>query len=337
MTGRSLFAVDAGGSRTRVLLVHPDGGEEQFELASINPAAGAHGDRALDELCAGIRERLGAGPALGWLASASVDPTGVAPELARLRVAATRAGLAATTVVSNDVVPLLWGAAALGGVGVVLVCGTGSGFFGANAAGRTARAGGCEYLGSDEGSAVHMGLLGLRAAVRALDGRGPRTRLVEAFDAVELARELAATPFPKQGLAALAPAVCDTWLRGDRVAGGIVRHAVDELVAGVRAVRDTLALPEGFAVAAAGGVLTGCRPFHDLLADRLRTDLRAAEVELVEDTAAAVLAGLPRFLGSGRRDITMPSGFGGRHAWVLAPDPSPRRRHAVGTVSRGVR
>ncbi|MYW04695.1 hypothetical protein GT354_41790, partial [Streptomyces sp. SID3343] len=67
--------------------------------------------------------------------------------------------------------------------------------------------GGCEYLGSDEGSAYALGLAGLRAAVRGLDGRGPATALFAAAGPRELARRLAGEPFPKAAVAELAPQV----------------------------------------------------------------------------------------------------------------------------------
>lgn len=317
------FAVDAGGSRTRVLVARSGGERVEWELGSVNRhATGQAADHTLDELFTSLRATA---PTIGWYASASVDPDNPEPELDRVRAAAARAGLAADIVVSNDVVPLLWGVPTLAGVGVVVVCGTGSGFLGADAHGRVARAGGCEYLGSDEGGASDLGWHGLRAAVRATDGRGPATALVAALggEPADLAREIAAEPFPKQHLADLAPAVCATWLAGDRVAGRIVDHAVDELVTGVRAVRDRLGL-DRFAVAAAGGVLTGTPALHRKLAGRLRAQLDVHEVELVADTAATVLAGLPRLLDRGTPH--------GRHTWLLTAHEISGREHAAGTV-----
>ncbi len=319
------FAVDAGGSRTRVLVETPTGRRHEVELPSINRhATGGGADRALHEMFVAVRDLTADRPATGWLASASVDPDSAGPhadrELDRLCAAAARAGLTATLVVSNDVVPLLWGVPALCGVGVVAVCGTGTGFLGADGAGGVARASGCEYLGGDEGGAADIGLAGLRAAVRGADGRGPATTLP--FDAA-LARRIAAEPFPKQRLAELAPAVCAAWRAGDAVAGAIVDGAVTELVTGVRAVRDRLDLPDRFAVAAAGGVLTANRDLYRTLAGRLRAELGATAWLVDDDTAAVVLAGLPRFAAQG-----FP------RARVLT---TGRRRHVAGTVPGGVR
>jgi len=339
MTGR--FAVDAGGSRTRALVVPAEGAARLVELPSINPrATGGSADQTLVELLVTVRELLGAGPSAGWLASAAAGPGGVAPELDRVRSAAARAGLTgADLVVSNDVLPLLWGVPALSGTGVVAVCGTGSGFFGADGR-RVVNVGGCEYLGSDEGSAVDIGLHGLRAAVRATDWRGPTTALVEAFAAAAgqpvaaLACRLAADPFPKQGLAELAPVVCATWLAGDEVAETVIRQAVGDLAEGVRAVRDTLALPDGFAVAAAGGVFTGCPELYREFVRHLTGKVGAGSVEEVTDTAAAVLAALDHF--TGEDGLALPDGLS-RYAGVLPSALPPRRRDEAGTVLGGVR
>lgn len=334
MVGR--FAVDAGGSRTRVLVVPAGGAGRSFELPTINPhATGEAADRTLREAFAEIAALLGPGPAVGWLASAAAGPGRIAPELERVRAAAADAALDAGFVVSNDVLPLLWGVPALSGVGVVAVCGTGSGFFGTDGK-RVANAGGCEYLGSDEGGAVDIGLRALRAAVRATDGRGPATALVETLagpagtTVTGLARRLAAQPFPKQGLAELAPVVCETWLAGDDVARSVIDQAVGDLAEGVYAVRDALGLPDGFAVAAAGGVFTGCPELYEQFAHHLTGPVGAGCVDLVTDTTSVVLTALDRFAGTG--EPALPDGLD-----AYAAALPPRRRHEAGTVLGGVR
>jgi hypothetical protein len=108
---------------------------------------------------------------------------------------------------------------------------------------------------------------------------------------------------------------------------------VGELVTGVRAIRDRLALPDRFAVAAAGGVLTGVPALHRAFAARLRTDLDVTAVELVADTAAAVLTALRGLAGR----AALPRGVDGQHAWVVTTPASTisrpsRRDHVAWTV-----
>ena len=63
------------------------------------------------------------------------------------------------------------------GEGIVLVVGTGSGAYGRDASGKTARAGGRGPWFSDEGSAFDIGRRALATVVRAEERRGPETRL----------------------------------------------------------------------------------------------------------------------------------------------------------------
>jgi N-acetylglucosamine kinase-like BadF-type ATPase len=293
-----------------------DGEVTELELGTVNRCAtGAAADQVLADLFARVRDVLGERGGKGWLASASAAPEGAGAEIDRVLAAATRVGLPADLVLSNDVVPLL---VSIGGRGVVVVCGTGSGFLGGDGRGGIARVGGCEYLGSDEGGAVDIGLRGLRAAVRSADGRGPATRLVEGFgDPVDLARRLAMRPSPKQGLADLAPVVTTAWMSGDEVAAHVVTAALDELVVGVRAVRDRLGLTAGFPVATAGGVLTGCPAVQEELARRLGAELGAGRVELFSDTANVVLTALTELLDDAGRP-SLPTGLAGRHMWLLS-------------------
>ncbi len=211
---------------------------------------------------------------------------------------ARSAGLRGDLVISNDVTPLVLDVPA--GTGhVVAVCGTGSAFVASDGMSPLCRVGGCEYLGSDEGSAFDLGLRGLRASVRGLDGRAERTALADLLasetgaPAIELARTLARAPFPKSAVAALAPLVLHAWRQGDAVAARLVTDAIGELALGVRAARDAAALRPGWRLSATGGVLAGSPEFLGELA-AAATRLGAASVRLITDPAMAVLATLTR-------------------------------------------
>ncbi|WP_161500601.1 BadF/BadG/BcrA/BcrD ATPase family protein [Embleya scabrispora] len=159
--------------------------------------------------------------------------------------------------------------------------------------------GGCEYLGSDEGSAYALGAAGLRAAVRGADGRGRPTTLFAARGPRELARRLAAEPFPKSAVAALAPEVCAAWQAGDAVAGEVVRAGLDDLIDGVRAARDAAGLSGTWHVVLNGGVFRGCPPYAAELSRRVVTELgAAASPTVIADPVDAVYAALRANEGS---------------------------------------
>ena len=322
------WAVDAGGSTTTVVL--PGAGEPKI-YESVNPASVGAGPaaRTLRGLFGDVAAALDGRPGAGWIATATVDLTGDENESARLRDLARAAGVRGRLLVSNDCVPWLV-APPLSGRGVVLVCGTGSGFAASDGADLLCRVGGCEYLGSDEGSAFALGLAGLRAAVRAGDGRGPATAIAARLTGLtggrspaELARGLAAEAFPKAAVAALAPAVCDAWLDGDAEASALVSAAVDELVTGVRAAREGAGLTGAWSVAAGGGVLRGCPPLLAELDRRLREDAGAAEVVSVDEPVAAVHAALGSLVQDG--EVRPPPGALGQAVRALDLDPPARR------------
>jgi N-acetylglucosamine kinase-like BadF-type ATPase len=300
---RPLYGIDAGGSGTSVR----GGNGERWSLPPVNPSSVGEqaSDRCLSQLFSRIRAQAGlagqiaggrpARPAI-WLASASVDPAAAQQETRRIAAAARAAGLSAELVISNDVTPLVLGAPP-GAGHVIAVCGTGAAFLATDGRSAPTRVGGCEYLGSDEGSAFDLGLRGLRAAVRGLDGRAQRTALSgllasqAGVPVPELARRLAAAPFPKSAVAALAPVVLRAWLGGDQAAACLVEEAIGELVLGVRAARDAAALPAVWRLSVAGGVVTGCPEFFGRLASAA-AGLGADPVTLISDPAAAVLAAL---------------------------------------------
>ncbi|GAA2136016.1 hypothetical protein GCM10009760_15200 [Kitasatospora kazusensis] len=323
------WAIDAGGSNTTALL--DDG--TRLRRGSVNPASvGAPAARQellglLSELAAHLDDE----PATGWLATAAVAAHAPQLELDRITRLADRAGITGTVVISRDVLPLLL-APPLGGRGVAVVCGTGSGFLAGDGHGPPSSVGGCEYLGSDEGSAFALGAAGLRAAVQGADGRGEPTALgpalAEYADAPvrELARRLAAQPFPKAAVAALSPVVCRCWLDGDAVAGRVVAEALDHLVGGVRAARDTAGLTGSWSATLAGGVFRGCPEFATALRGRIVGELGADTPPTVaEDPPALVLAALREHPDG------LPQALAGRWAWSRTLDPrarDPRAPHA---------
>lgn len=323
---RLLYCIDAGGSRTSVRAWNG----ERWSLPSLNPSSvgQASSNGTLADLFRRIRAHAGQGaeraggtftrPAI-WLASASVDRATAAAELGRCTAAARAAGLCAEIVVTNDVTPLILGAPPDAGH-VVAVCGTGSAFLATNGRSAPVRVGGCEYLGSDEGSAFDLGMRGLRTAVCGLDGRGQRTALSELLaaeagvPAPELSRKLARMPFPKAAVAALAPVVLRAWLDGDPATADLVDAVIGELVVGIRAAHDAAAVAPGWHLSVAGGVVIGCPDFFDRVAVAA-TGLGARHVMLVSDPTTVLLGALVRLAGTDPMNLSDPRI--GQEAWYL--------------------
>ena len=183
--------------------------------------------------------------------------------------------------------------------GIALICGTGTLALGRNAAGDVERAGGWGYLLGDEGSAYDIALAGLRAAVRATDGRGPATSLTPAFLAhfgvsasTDLVGQIYREAMTRDRLAALATIVFAEASAGDWTAAGIVDAACADLVRLVITIATRLNVPAGsYPLALAGSVLRQQPSLRQLLVDSLGAwGMAPGSVHVVTDPAAGAIA-----------------------------------------------
>lgn len=122
--------------------------------------------------------------------------------------------------------------------GVILIAETGSIAFGEDAKGHRARAGGYGPLLGDEGSGYDIARRALAAALRAEDGRGPATQLVDRLrqrfmleKMTDLINLVYGSPAPmgRAELASLAGMVVEAAEEGDGVARELLRVAGREL------------------------------------------------------------------------------------------------------------
>jgi N-acetylglucosamine kinase-like BadF-type ATPase len=171
-------------------------------------------------------------------------------------------------------------------IGIVTIAGTGAITYGQNRAGQTKRASGWGYKLGDEGSGYDIGLRGLRAVVRAQDGRSEATQLREHLcrhlqinqveDLVELVYRRG---WGVTEIAALAKIVDEVAVAGDAVANQIIDEAVAELVLSTRVVSEALFLPEeGFEVVTMGGVWQGMAGLRSRFIDQLAAVVPSAKV-----------------------------------------------------------
>jgi N-acetylglucosamine kinase-like BadF-type ATPase len=217
---------------------------------------------------------------------------------ALLREALTATGLPRVpTLVTNDIaVPLL----SADGPVCVVIAGTGTGF--AARHGQTiARASGLEWLLSDEGGGHHIAVAALRAVIRALDGRGPHTTLIDAarrwtgrddlplpdalFDAVYAAHS-------KPHVATFAEHVFEAASSGDHIAEAVLDDAARELATGAEAVSRRCGLTgQPLTLIVAGSLLTRAHGLRSRLAARLADCLHLQAIidHAATDRAAALL------------------------------------------------
>lgn len=257
-----LVGIDSGGTHTNIQVLTPEGVKKT--VAEIDRSLSSNRSNAeLREICADIFSTI-EGHAMGDPACIWINAAGYsAASRYRLEglLAAAIAHLNVRVGISNDGVGLIL---ANDPELVVIIAGTGSVTMARNPAGEVVTRGGDEWVVADYGSAFWIGLNGIRAAYRALEG-GPETALLnsllehfsplkdndarpEARVAVrEIARRLASLGTgTKPSIASFAPSVTRQAELGDDEAQKIVRQAVDELAgAAARVYRELAAQAEG--------------------------------------------------------------------------------------------
>lgn len=278
--GPLLIAADVGNSKTDLALLRADG----TVLAAVRGPTASHqavgldaGGDALAELVARARVAAGLDPAvrpaadLAVVCAAGADFADEERRLARLY---EQLGIAALAVVQNDTHAALR-AGTDAGWGVAVVCGAGINCVGVSPDGREARFPALGPISGDWGGGHALGMAALSAAVRARDGRGPRTGLEQRVPArFGLGRPLDVTMAIYRGrldevrLLELAPDVFAAAAEGDRVARAIVDRLADEIVTmAAAALRRLRLLRREPAVVLAGGIF---RADDALFLDRIR-------------------------------------------------------------------
>ena len=226
------IGVDGGGTRSRAVVGDAQGGE----VGAANGGPGlidvADPQRAVESVAALVREAAAAAQVTLPVRGLWAGLAGAGQERARLAVEAglRDTGLAARVAVGTDVEAAH--ADAFGSrAGILLVVGTGSVVRAVAPDGEVVTVGGWGQLLGDEGSGYRIGLDGLRAVMRASDGREPRTSLtcvlLEATGG-GAPRDLVgwAAHATKGEVAALSVVVAREARAGDTVAARVIHHAL---------------------------------------------------------------------------------------------------------------
>lgn len=311
----AILAVDGGNSKTDVALVAADG----HLLAAVRGPTTSHQqvglDVGADRLAAlvgeargrvGVRDGIPATVAVYALAGADTP----SDDRRLARALAARELAAEGTVLNDAFAPLRAGAA--DGWGVALICGSGMNAAGVAPDGRRARLAALGAISGDWGGGGDVGLAALGAAVRARDGRGPRTSLERGVPAhfglsrpIDLTRAIEAGTLAQARLRELSPLVFQAATAGDPVARSIVDRLADELVVMAAAIIRRLGLTRRRpTVVLAGGVFAAR---DDAFEARIRDGVTAvaAGARVRRSEAMPVLGAA--LLGLDRLDMPSPA------------------------------
>ena len=300
----AVLAVDGGNSKIDLALVSRSG--ELLSLVS-GPTI-SHQQVAMDVAMARLADlndraarEAGVAPrsSLGVFCVAGAD---FPSDVRALTRAFTGSDVAERVSVHNDAFAALR-AGAPDGWGVVIVCGAGVNAVGVGPDGRTARLAAIGDLSGDWGGGQGIGREALGAAVRARDGRGPRTllerRVPERLGArrpIDVARGMYAGTISERRLEELAPLVFEVAGEGDGVARSIVDRLADELATmGVAIARQLRVARRPVDVVLTGGVFRSTdRAFYRRIEARIRAGVPEARINRLRErpVLGAALLGL---------------------------------------------
>jgi N-acetylglucosamine kinase-like BadF-type ATPase len=171
--------------------------------------------------------------------------------------------------------------------GVVATAGTGSAIYGMNRQGVGIQSGGWGHILGDEGSAYDIATGGLKAAARAVDGRGEPTSLSDAlpkhFGATDMITAAITIYLDKEmtrdQIAEAAVVVADEAEKGDAVARSIMAAAGRELALGVVTVAHNLSIPpQDMKVSWTGSVFLAGESIIKPFSDEIRKTYQDAEI-----------------------------------------------------------
>lgn len=294
-----ILGIDGGASKTVALLANAQTGDVLGRGRSRGSNFHAHDNTvAFAELDSAIdRAFLDAGIPRRRVVTMCAGLAGVSRPEDEAMVAAwvKQRGIADRLLIANDG----WLVIAAGtpqGVGIGVICGTGSIAVGRDATGQMRRAGGWGYLFGDEGSGHDLAIMALRAAASAADGRGESTRLLPALLRhwqLDLPEDFITYLYglndPRMVLGDVGPLVIEVAESGDAVAVDIVRRAGKELAKAVVAVQRQLVLPSPVPVALAGSMIVRGVPLQQALRTALDEYGVAATFYLVHDPAEGAM------------------------------------------------
>jgi len=249
------LGIDGGGTKTKFVMANELGHES--EIIKVGPTslvavsqqqAQTNLELGLEKICAQLDDDDLVTMAVMGLAS--VDSEAEEDQASKIFQPIFSKFPVEQFAVLNDVIPALVNSTEQDNA-IVLIAGTGSNCYGENDQGETAKAGGLDYLLTDQGSGYDIGLKVLRAAAKSYDGRGPKTVLEEKLlkhfhvhEFVELKQKIYNPNLNKKQIASLAELLAEALAEKDEVAQMILDWEANELWLMVETVAEKLGLAE---------------------------------------------------------------------------------------------
>lgn len=293
-----ILGIDGGGTQTRALLVGGDGtvlGRGLAGASNLNTLGVEGALREVKRAVLAAFEQAGLEPRAAdafFSAQAGALSSGLALPFAE---ALCEAGLArpGAVAVDSDIEAALMGGLS-GRPGIALIAGTGSVAFGRNESGAQARCGGGGWILDELGGGAGLGREGLRAVLRAADGRGPRTLLSQKLQVVtgaqapeEITRWLHAHASMPQTLATLAPSVVEAAESGDVVAQGILKRGAEELSLMAGQVQTRLHMDGFVELVLVGSLANSGAPYQTMIEEALLGKMPRCRITAPEMSAEA--------------------------------------------------
>ncbi len=261
-----VVGVDAGATTTRCLVVADDGtivGRATAAGANIRSSAGRPEQWFAHALAAALGSARPGDVRAGVFGVAGAGAAGARTVAEAVDRAWRSVGLGGQPKVVTDL-DVAFAAGSTSPAGLLLLAGTGAAAAAFADRRIVRRCDGYGWVLGDEGSAVWLGLHGVRAALAAWDGRGEATRLradIAAYFAAEPDADLAQTAISRvhadapARLGELAPLVTRAAIAGDPVAVALVDEAAERLVAAVRTVATAVPPLDAVDLVLAGALL----------------------------------------------------------------------------------
>ncbi len=295
----SFIGVDVGGTRTTAIVADAGG-----SVLGVGLAAGSNPRSSGTELAEILAAAVGTAleDTDPGLVRAGVVAIAGGSRLqgieGRVYDAWERCGIATPPVIVPDVLAS-YRAGTSSSYGAVLVAGTGAIAARIEGGRIVRRSGGHGWIVGDEGSAVWIGTKAIAAVLRALDGRGRHTALVDGVtqvlgverspDGDRVMAEIVEQVYgrPPALLGQVARAVTEAMAAGDAVAAELIHAAAEELVSTLHAVIDGRPVP---VVVLSGSVLTEVLPIAEAVRRFLASRCPDARVVTSRGGAAGAIA-----------------------------------------------